>query len=195
MGLPLQIRGRPAWATSLFCSGVVFFLVATSLVVLLERRLLMVGSISTLGLTPLAYLISMCCLSAALLPVLLSRDRGLARFAGVVAASVVVVAVAVATIVLGTAAYAAASTPLIRIATDGGDSQFLVRLGTVVEPSGLSLYRSDGRWFDLIVAAGLPTPDTERFEYEHRVEESPDGVAVLVYPTSEGRLARVELPK
>jgi len=186
-------RRRRTWVVGCFVTGVASFLGATALVVLLQRKLVVAGPFSTLGLTPFIFLISVWCLSAALVGLLLGRDGRLARVVAGAAAFFVFLAVAVVTNVLGTATYVAASTPLHRITTDRGHGAYLVRLGTVLESDRLSLYRSEGRWFELVGDAGFATPDTEKFAKEHHVDQTRDG-SVLVYPTRDGRMARIELP-
>lgn len=178
-----------------FTAAVVLLFCATALVVILERRVFVLGPLSTLGLTAFVYLASIWCLATAILATLFAWNGSVMRIFAAVAGFAVVIVVVIATFILGAAAYGSASTPLYRIKPSAGSAEYLVRVGTALESNRLSLYRSKGRHFELVTDTGPATPDTTRFASEFRVERATDGTFVLVYPSRYGHMARVNLPR
>jgi len=195
-GAALLIERRPGklFATCL-ATGFMLIVLGAVLTVVLERKIFVVGPLSTLGVTTSVYLASVWCLAAAALIVLSDRDDALGRFAAVVGRIAVVAVLLVATTLLGTATHDSASTPLLRVPAAAGHSEYLLRLGTALESDRLSVYRASGRHFELVAAAGMAAPDMRRFASEFRIEGLADKTPILVYPSRDGREGRVELPK
>lgn len=189
-------QGRPGrLAVACLTAAFVLLFCATALAVILERRVFVLGPLSTLGLTVFVYLASIWCLAAAIVISLSGRDGSVMRLFAAVVRFAVVIVVVIATSLLGTAALDSASTPLYRIKPSAGSAEYLVRVGTALESNRLSLYRSKGRHFEFVTNTGLGTPDTRRFASDFRVERSTGGTFVLKYPGRDGRMARVNLPR
>lgn len=186
---------RRGWISATFAIGIALFLVETVLTAVLQRKLIMVGSLTSLGSTGFLYLASLWCLTAALLGLLFPRTGSIARGVRIGAAIVVVFLVAVMTNVIGKGAYDSASTPLFRLEPGNGRPEFVVRLGSAVESDRLSLYQGSGKQFDLVDAVELPLPDAQKFRAEHRLEKAANGTVVLAYPRMDGSTARVVLPR
>ena len=94
---------RRGWISATFAIGIALFLVATVLTAVLQRKLIMVGSLTSLGSTGFLYLASLWCLTAALLGLLFPRTGSIARGVRIGAAIVVVFLVAVMTNVIAKA--------------------------------------------------------------------------------------------
>jgi len=176
-------------------SGFALLALATALTVVLERRIVVLGPLSTLGLTAVVYLGAIWCFAAAALMVLGSRGSTASGFLTALGRFFVVVGAIIATVLLGTIARESATTPLYKVSSPDGHTKYLLRLGTAVELGNLGLYQAEGWHYRLIAAAGMPMPDPRRFASDFRLRRSSAGKLFLVYPSRDGDSARVELPE
>ncbi|MCD9198230.1 hypothetical protein [Aeromicrobium wangtongii] len=176
-------------------SGFALLAFATALTVVLERKILVLGPLSTLGLAAVVYLAATWCFAAVAMMVLAVRGGTAMRFFTLIGQFLVVVVTIIATVLLGTIARESATTPLYEASSPEGNTKYLLRLGTAVERGNLGLYQAEGWHYRLIAAAGMPMPDTQRFASDFRLTRSSTGKLFLVYPSRDGQSARVELPE
>lgn len=182
-----------AWVVRLFAAASVLVVAATVLHVALSHRIVVVGSLSTLGLPAAVYLVASWCLAGGLVLLLAGRPSEGLGFIRAIAAWGAVLGAAVVTSVLGQAAVASAMTPLFAHPSAESGRTVMLRLGDGVRNDNLALYQGDGRRFELVDGM-LPSPDVQSFATGHRMTVGPRGEEVLTYRGRDGRPVSVALP-
>lgn len=186
--------GRFARTHLLVVVSTVTFIGATMIEVTLDRSLLVIGPISTLGLSTFLYLVPVCLVGAALISALWPRSEGFTALFGAVGSILVLMLTVAASSLLGIAAFKSASTPLYRIQPATAEYQFIVRVGTALEPHRLTLYRGCDHRFRLVSGVELPPADHDEFGSTYQLDLAADGRTLLQYQKVDGGMAQVALP-